>query len=73
MCDEVTGRCPCNPGVGGDECSICLDGFYGFSPQGCTGCYEIYSIQNINILDFLAIILLVQGTVKPFLLYVINL
>ncbi len=37
VCDAVTGVCPCQPGVGGDDCSNCLNGFYNFTAQGCTG------------------------------------
>ena len=37
VCDVVTGVCPCRLGVGGDECSSCLTGYYNFTAQGCTG------------------------------------
>ena len=36
-CDEVTGTCRCNEGVGEDDCSACLDGFFNFTSSGCTG------------------------------------
>ena len=36
-CDEVTGMCLCNEGVGEGDCSACLDGFFNFITSGCTG------------------------------------
>ncbi len=37
VCDAVSGVCPCQPGVTGSDCSKCLDGYYNFTAQGCTG------------------------------------
>ena len=38
-CDPATGQCRCKPGVGGQDCSACQVGFWGFSPRGCTKCF----------------------------------
>lgn len=32
------GRCACNPGVTGDKCDRCRNGYYGFSKAGCRPC-----------------------------------
>lgn len=36
--DPATGQCLCKPGVFGHHCSKCLDGYYGFSDNGCLAC-----------------------------------
>lgn len=38
VCNQQSGQCPCRPGVSGEKCSSCLDGYYGFSSNGCTSC-----------------------------------
>lgn len=38
ICDSVTGRCVCKPGVEGYRCDRCMEGFYGLSNQGCLPC-----------------------------------
>uniref|UniRef100_A0A8C3RW26 Laminin subunit alpha-5 n=1 Tax=Chelydra serpentina TaxID=8475 RepID=A0A8C3RW26_CHESE len=35
-CDPRTGRCLCKPGVTGQHCDCCQDGYYGY--RGCSGC-----------------------------------
>ncbi|CAM4653046.1 unnamed protein product [Caretta caretta] len=35
-CDPRTGRCLCKPGVTGQHCDCCQDGYYGY--HGCSGC-----------------------------------
>lgn len=42
ICDPVTGYCSCKPGVFGITCDSCLDGYFGFSRQGCQGLFYIY-------------------------------
>ena len=37
-CDPLTGVCTCKPGVTGDKCDRCADGFFNFSPDGCQPC-----------------------------------
>lgn len=36
-CEKESGRCYCKDGVGGDRCDDCLQGYYGFSTNGCKG------------------------------------
>lgn len=36
-CDNETGQCNCIPNVAGRDCSVCQTGFYGKTPQLCTG------------------------------------
>lgn len=38
VCHPDTGVCQCKPGVGGDLCSECLDGYFDFSDAGCRPC-----------------------------------
>lgn len=35
VCDPVSGKCECKPGVFGLKCDTCLEGYYGFSENGC--------------------------------------
>ncbi|CAL8370062.1 unnamed protein product [Lota lota] len=37
-CDPQSGQCRCKPGVTGQLCDRCLDGFYGYA--SCAGCHE---------------------------------
>lgn len=32
------GQCACKPGVDGDKCNRCREGYYGFSAAGCKAC-----------------------------------
>ena len=43
-CDDVTGMCRCNEGVGEDDCSACLDGFFNFTTTGCTGTHYLFYV-----------------------------
>uniref|UniRef100_A0A452HN43 Laminin subunit alpha-5 n=1 Tax=Gopherus agassizii TaxID=38772 RepID=A0A452HN43_9SAUR len=36
LCDPRTGRCLCKPGVTGQHCDCCQDGYYGY--HDCSGC-----------------------------------
>uniref|UniRef100_A0A8C4W263 Laminin subunit alpha-5 n=1 Tax=Gopherus evgoodei TaxID=1825980 RepID=A0A8C4W263_9SAUR len=36
LCDPRTGRCLCKPGVTGQHCDCCQDGYYGY--RDCSGC-----------------------------------
>nr|XP_014348008.1 PREDICTED: laminin subunit alpha-2 isoform X3 [Latimeria chalumnae] len=36
-CDE-SGQCRCQPGVAGQKCDRCAQGFYNFQEGGCTSC-----------------------------------
>ena len=36
MCDVVTGECECSEGVGGSDCSYCIDGYFNYTSIGCT-------------------------------------
>ena len=36
MCDADTGACPCQSGVGGVDCSSCLEGYFNYTAEGCT-------------------------------------
>ena len=33
------GYCLCKDGIGGERCDRCLNGYYNFSINGCTGMY----------------------------------
>ena len=36
-CEYNGGYCFCKDGVGGERCDRCLNGYYNFSINGCTG------------------------------------
>ena len=36
-CDSLFGTCTCRPGVTGQLCDECMDGYWGIS-QGCVPC-----------------------------------
>lgn len=35
--EYIEGYCSCKDGVGGERCNQCLNGYYNFSTDGCTG------------------------------------
>ncbi|KAK2143515.1 hypothetical protein LSH36_834g00055 [Paralvinella palmiformis] len=37
QCND-TGQCECKPTVGGAKCDVCQDGYYQFTPDGCSLC-----------------------------------
>ncbi|XP_071953665.1 laminin subunit alpha-1-like isoform X2 [Antedon mediterranea] len=37
-CEPYGGQCPCQPGVGGRQCDVCLPEFYDFRSTGCKAC-----------------------------------
>lgn len=58
-CNPQSGICECKPGVFGTKCDSCLDGYYGFSAQGCQCkyfCIYFYlcsKLQCIKVPNFL--------------------
>ncbi len=49
QCDVTTGICTCKPGVQGDKCTECQDGYKLFSSSGCSecSCNEAGSLSNM--------------------------
>ncbi|XP_033120753.1 laminin subunit alpha-1-like [Anneissia japonica] len=45
-CDPYGGQCPCQPGVGGRRCDVCLPEFYDFRSTGCKAC-NCYSDEKV--------------------------
>ena len=38
-CDLATGKCTCKPHVKGDQCTECMEGYFGLSEKFADGCY----------------------------------
>lgn len=63
-CECNGGYCSCKDGVGGERCDQCLNGYYNFSIDGCTG-------DNINFV-FLYIIMCILPLLLVFMLQLVN-